>query len=253
MSSVDRVPIMNKATATLTDAETRPLGPLPDGHPPVASRKVGVLLVNLGTPDATDPRSMRRYLKEFLSDRRVIESPRAVWWPILYGIILNTRPKKFGKAYDNDLEPREQRELPADHHASQAEQLRRRARGPSGRRSSTGRCATAIRRSPSGSTRNEGTGCERILLFPLYPQYSAPTTATVNDKAFEALMKMRWQPAIRTVPPYHDDPAYIEALAASIEKHLAGLDFEPELVIASYHGMPQILFQEGRPLSLPLP
>ncbi len=237
--------IMNKH-ATLTDAETRPLGPLPDGHPPVASRKVGVLLVNLGTPDATDPRSMRRYLKEFLSDRRVIETPRAIWLPILHGIVLNTRPRKVGKAYETIWNTDLDESYLRTYTRNQSDRLRETLAGHPevdvdwamryGQPAIAGRLAAMKER-----------GCERILIFPLYPQYSAATTATVNDKAFEALLKMRWQPAIRTVPPYHDDPAYIDAIAASIETHLAGLDWQPEVVLASFHGLPQSYFRKGDP------
>ncbi|EKF17013.1 ferrochelatase [Nitratireductor pacificus] len=224
----------------------RAIGPLPAGHPPTRVGKVGVLLVNLGTPDGTDYAPMRRYLKEFLSDRRVIEWPRAIWFPILYGIVLNTRPKKSGAAY-RQIWNHERNESPL--------RTFTRAQGE--------RLAAALAGSehivvdwamrygqPSIETVTKSLmerGCDRIVMFPLYPQYSATTTATVNDKFFEALMKMRFQPAVRTVPSYQDEPVYIEALARSIETHLAGLDHEPEVVIASYHGIPQSYFQRGDP------
>lgn len=219
---------------------------LPPGHPPVLDRKIGVLLVNLGTPDATDYGSMRRYLSEFLSDRRVIETPRWLWWPLLHGIILTTRPRRSGRNYDK-IWDREKGDSP----------LRLITR------SQTEKLAAALAAddrlivdfgmrygNPSvGSVLDalKGKGCDRILLVPLYPQYSAPTTATANDKAFEALASMRWQPAVRTAPSYHDDPAYISALARSLETELAKLDFAPDLVLASYHGMPRAYLEAGDP------
>ncbi|RDL50092.1 Ferrochelatase [Ensifer sp. M14] len=218
----------------------------PANHPPVKSGKVGVLLVNLGTPDGTDYTSMRRYLREFLSDRRVIEWSRLFWYPILYGIVLNTRPGKVGKAYEmiwnKDLNEsylrtytRNQATLMAATFADQPHIV----------------VDWGMRYGqPSIASRMEAlqkAGCERILVFPLYPQYAAATTATVNDKAFEALLKMRWQPALRTVPPYHDDPVYIDALATSITKHLATLDWEPEVVLTSFHGIPKSYFEKGDP------
>lgn len=222
------------------------IGPLPAGHPPVKPKKVGVLLVNLGTPDGTDFKPMRRYLKEFLSDKRVIEWPRAAWYPILYGIVLNTRPKKSGHAYEQ-IWNHEKNESPLRTFTrAQGEKLAQRLAGHAeivvdwGMRYGK----------PSIAERTDALmaqGCERILCFPLYPQYSAATTATVNDKFFEHLMGQRWMPASRTVPAYHDEPVYIEALARSIETHLSTLDFEPEKVIASYHGIPQSYFRKGDP------
>ena len=218
----------------------------PAAHPPAKHGKVGVLLVNLGTPDGTDYASMRRYLKEFLTDKRVIEWPKIAWYPILFGIVLNTRPGKVGKAYETIWNKERNESFLRTYTRSQAELM--------------GKALTdhphvvvdwAMRYGqPSIASRMEylqKEGCERILVFPLYPQYAAATTATVNDKAFETLLKMRWQPALRTVPPYHDDPAYIDALAVSIEKHLATLDWEPERVLASFHGIPKSYFEKGDP------
>ena len=218
----------------------------PADHAPVKHGKVGVLLVNLGTPDGTDYTSMRRYLKEFLTDKRVIEWPKIAWYPILFGIVLNTRPGKVGKAYETIWNKERNESFLRTYTRSQAELM-----------------ATALADysevvvdwamrygQPSIASRMEHlqkAGCDRILVFPLYPQYAAATTATVNDKAFEALLKMRWQPALRTVPPYHDDPAYIDALAVSIEKHLATLDWEPERVLTSFHGIPKSYFDKGDP------
>lgn len=219
---------------------------LPEGHPPVANGKVGVLLINLGTPDGTSYWPMRRYLREFLSDKRVIEWSRWFWFPILYGIVLITRPKKSGKAYA-EIWNRELDESPLRTITrSQSEKLAAAFAGDD-------RIVVdwAMRYGqPSIEDKLkvlQAAGCERILVYPLYPQYSASTTATVNDKVFAALMKMRWQPALRTVPPYHDDPVYIDALAESIETTLKGLDFEPEMVLASYHGIPQSYFDKGDP------
>ena len=218
----------------------------PDKHPSVAFGKVGVLLVNLGTPDGTDKASMRRYLEEFLKDKRVIEWPRALWYPILYGIVLNRRPAKVGEAYkliwNNELDESYLR----TYTRSQAEKL-------AAQYADTQNLVIdwAMRYGqPSIPARIEAlkaAGCERILIYPLYPQYAASTTATVNDKAFQALLDMRWQPALRTVPPYHDDPVYIDALANSVENHLATLDWEPELIITSFHGIPQSYFKKGDP------
>ncbi|MBB3933920.1 ferrochelatase [Aureimonas phyllosphaerae] len=227
-------------------ASSTAIGPLPPGHPPVKPKKVGVLLVNLGTPDGTDYKPMRRYLQEFLSDKRVIEWPRAAWFPILYGIVLNTRPKKSGHAYEQ-IWNKERNESPLRTFTrSQGEKLAQRM---SGERNVVVDWGMRYG-NPSIATRVEALraeGCERILCFPLYPQYSASTTATVNDKFFEHLMAQRWMPAVRTVPAYHDEPVYIEALARSIETHLASLPFEPERVIASYHGIPQSYFRKGDP------
>ena len=219
--------------------------PLPPDHPPVPLRRVGVLLLNLGTPDATDYWSMRRYLKQFLSDRRVIEVPRPIWWAILNLIILNVRPGKSGRNYDKIWD-----------HARGDSPLRLIAREQAERLQA--RLGTddvlvdfAMRYgNPSTADRIaqlKAKGCDRILLLPLYPQYSAPTTATANDAAFDALKAMRWQPAVRTVPAYHDDPAYIAALADSVTAHLKTLDFAPDLLLTSYHGMPRSYLDKGDP------
>ncbi|WP_062016852.1 ferrochelatase [Aureimonas sp. AU4] len=232
--------------APVTIDPTTAIGPLPPGHPAVAPKRVGVLLVNLGTPDGTSYWPMRRYLREFLSDKRVIEWPRAVWYPILHGIVLNTRPKKSGRAYD-EIWNRERGESPLRTFTrAQGDDLAKRLAGLE-----SVRVDWAMRYGrPSIAERVDALiaqGCERILCFPLYPQYSASTTATVNDKFFEHLSSLRWMPASRTVPAYHDDPVYIDALARSIEAHLASLDFEPERVVASYHGIPQSYFRKGDP------
>jgi ferrochelatase len=214
----------------------------PPDHPPIPPRKLGVLLTNLGTPDAPDAPAVKRYLAEFLSDRRVVEIPALAWQPILRGIILNTRPRKSAHAYAQVW--REDGSPLAAITRAQAAALKD-AFGPEvivdwamryGNPSIPDRLAAL-----------KAAECERILLAPLYPQYCAATTATANDKAFETLQKMRWQPAIRTLPPYHDDPAYIAALAESVRTSLAGLDFEPQAIVASFHGMPQRTLELGDP------
>ncbi|HWJ73450.1 MAG TPA: ferrochelatase [Kaistia sp.] len=229
----------------MTAAPTE-LSALPPGHPPVARGRIGVLLVNLGTPDATDYWSMRRYLKEFLSDRRVIEVPKLIWWPILNLVILSFRPKKSGHAYAS-IWNKERNESPLRTITrAQAEKL-----APRFADDERILVDWAMRYGtpsiPERLTAMKEAGCERILIAPLYPQYAASTTATVNDKAFEVLKAMRWQPAIRTLPPYHDDPVYIDALARSMEKSIAALDFEPELVLASFHGLPKEYLDKGDP------
>lgn len=234
------------AVAKLNRQEARQVGPLPHDHPPVRIGKVGILLINLGTPDGTDYRSMRRYLAEFLTDKRVIEWPKALWYPILYGIVLNTRPQRVGKAYEEIWNKDLDESYLRTYTRSQAEKL-----GQALGAHENVTVDWAMRYgNPSIKSRMQAlqdAGCDRILAFPLYPQYSAATTATVNDKVFEALQNTRFMPALRTVPPYHDEPIYIEGLARSIETHLASLDFEPERVIASYHGIPQSYFKRGDP------
>ncbi|MBW9065193.1 ferrochelatase [Rhizobium herbae] len=215
-------------------------------HPPVKFGKVGVLLVNLGTPDGTDKVSMRRYLKEFLTDRRVIEWSPFFWYPILFGIVLNSRPAKVGKAYatiwNKDLNESYLRTYTRNQAELMAKSL---ADLPDVRVDWAMRYGQPSIRSKMEELHKDG--CERILVFPLYPQYAAATTATVNDEAFKALLKMRWQPALRTAAPYHDDPVYIDALANSITSHLATLDWQPEVVLASFHGIPQSYFDKGDP------
>jgi ferrochelatase len=220
---------------------------LPKHHPQVRVGRIGVLLINLGTPEATDYWAMRRYLAEFLSDRRVIEWSPLYWYPILYGIVLTRRPQRVGKAYRMIWNNARNEGYLRTYTRSQSDQLGERLAGLS----SAIMVDWAMRYGrPSIPERLQAlkeAGCDRILSFALYPQYSASTTATVNDKAFEALQRMRWQPAVRTVPPYYDDPVYIDALARSIGARLATLDWEPEMILASYHGIPQSYFDKGDP------
>lgn len=208
--------------------------------------KVGVLLVNLGTPDGTSYGPMRRYLAEFLSDRRVIEWSRLIWYPILYGIVLNTRPRRSGRLYDR-IWNHENNESPLRTYTrAQGEKL---AKALSDQPNVVVDWAMRYGQPSIESITDRllQQGCERIVIFPLYPQYSATTTATVNDKFFEALMKKRFMPAIRTVPSYEAEPVYIDALARSVEKHLATLSFKPEVILTSYHGIPKSYSDKGDP------
>ena len=214
----------------------------PPDHPSFPLAKIGVLLVNLGTPDAAEAKAVRRYLAEFLSDRRVVEIPPLLWKPILHGVILRTRPSKSAHAYAQ-VWTKDGSPLAAITHA-QADALKD-AFGPDvivdhamryGRPAIVDRLAAL-----------KAKGCDRILVAPLYPQYCAATTATANDCAFVALSRMRWQPALRTLPPYYDDSAYIDALASSVRASLARLDFVPDAIMASFHGMPQRTLELGDP------
>lgn len=212
---------------------------------PAQARRVGVLLMNLGTPDATDYRSMRRYLKEFLSDRRVIEEPRLKWWLVLNLIILTVRPGRKGKDYAK-IWNRERDEGPLKTITREkAEKL--------GAALADERIVVdwAMRYgSPTVAerlVRLQAEGCDRILLVPLYPQYAAATTATACDQAFRALMALRWQPAVRVAPPYFDEPAYVDAVATSMREHLDKLNFEPEALLMSFHGMPEKYAEQGDP------
>lgn len=219
---------------------------VPGAHPKVAHGRIGVLLLNLGTPDATGYWPMRRYLKEFLSDRRVIEVPRWKWWPILNLIILTLRPGRKGRDYEK-IWNKERDEGPLKTITrSQAEKLRS-ALGGDGRIEVDWAMRYANPTTDSRMRALQDKGCDRLLLVPLYPQYAAATTATACDQAFRTLMKMRWQPAVRVAPSYHDDPVYIDALAACMRRHLSGLDFEPEAIVATFHGMPQAYLEQGDP------
>jgi len=213
----------------------------PADHPDVPDSKIGVLLINLCTPDAPEEAAVRRYLAEFLSDPRVIEIPQFAWKPILHGIILRSRPKKSAEAY-NKIWTNEGSPLRVIAH-KQADVLRKRLPGVSVR--------YAMRYGHPGiAAAIEGLaaeGCQRILAAPLYPQYCAATTATANDALFGTLARMRRQPVIRTLPPYYDDPAHIDALAVSLKRQLAGLDFEPDRLLLSFHGMPERTLALGDP------
>jgi ferrochelatase len=204
--------------------------------------RVGVLLVNLGTPDAPTPAAVRRYLAEFLSDRRVVEIPPLVWQPILRGVILNTRPKKSAQAYAQVWT--EAGSPLAAITAAQASDLQTRLGDGAlvrwAMRYGNPGIATAL-------PRLQAEGCDRILIAPLYPQYSGATTASAMDAVAEALAKLRRQPAIRTLPAYYDDPLYVGALGAEIERQLTALSFRPEVLLLSFHGMPERTHRLGDP------
>jgi ferrochelatase len=214
----------------------------PADHPAIPALKIGVLIVNLGTPDAADAGAVRRYLAEFLSDRRVVELPSILWQPILRGIVLTTRPKKSAHAY---------KQVWRDDGSPLAAITRAQAKALEGAFGEGVIVDHAMRYGrPAIGDRIaalQAAGCQRILIAPLYPQYCAATTATANDKVFAALATMRWQPALRTLPPYYDDAAYIDALRQSVEQSLAALDFVPEVIVASFHGMPQRTLELGDP------
>jgi len=215
-------------------------------QPAVDHGRIGVLIVNLGTPEATSYWPMRRYLKEFLSDRRVVETNRLLWWFILNGIILTIRPKRSGHAYEK-IWNRERNESPLK------TITRSQAEGLAATFKSDGRIIVdwGMRYGlpPVGERLKalKGQGCDRILVFPLYPQYSAATTATVADKVAETMESLRWQPALRFVPPYYAEPAHIDALAQSVSGHLKTLSFAPDLILASYHGLPESFVDAGDP------
>ena len=215
---------------------------LPDGHPHVPAARIGVLLINLGTPDAPTAAAVRRYLAEFLSDPRVIEIPPIAWKPILHGIILRTRPRKSAHAYS---------QVWTNGGSPLAVIARRQAEALAQRFGDRVIVDYAMRYGNPGIAaaieRMTNAGCTRILAAPLYPQYCAATTATANDAVFAALAGMRVQPALRTLPPYHDDPLYIEALRASVSRQLAALDFIPDRLLLSFHGMPQRTLELGDP------
>jgi protoporphyrin/coproporphyrin ferrochelatase len=218
----------------------------------MSSHKIGILLSNLGTPDATDFWSIRRYLSEFLSDRRVIEIPRPLWFPILHGLILTTRPARKGKDYER-IWNRERDESPLKTITrAQAEKLQMSiAAGLLGTSSAEVMVEWGMRYGnpslKSAIDRLAQRGCDRLLLVPLYPQYSAASSATACDKVFKALASMRRQPVLRVAAPYYDDPPYIEEVARSVTASLAELDFEPEVILVSFHGMPAATRIKGDP------
>lgn len=214
----------------------------PPDHPAVAAPRVGVLLVNLGTPDEPTPQAVRRYLKQFLSDPRVVEIPRLVWWPILNGIILNTRPKRSAHAY-------------AQVWTSQGSPLAAITREQAERLQTMLGDAALVRWAMRYGNPALGpelaamkaAGCERVLICPLYPQYSGATTASAVDALGAQLAAMRWQPAVRTLPPYYDDPLHITALRSDLARQLDALPFRPEVLLLSFHGMPERTLHLGDP------
>ena len=214
----------------------------PPGHPPVAHGRVGVLLINLGTPDAPEPGAVRRYLAEFLTDPRVIEIPPWLWRPILHGAVLRLRPKKSAHAY---------KQVWSEEGSPLAVITRRQAEALQEKLGDAAIVDWAMRYGNPGVAgaveKMVKAGCERILAAPLYPQYCAATTASAQDALFAALAELRWQPALRTLPPYYDDAAYIGALKESLERQLSKLSFAPQRLLLSFHGMPQRTLELGDP------
>jgi protoporphyrin/coproporphyrin ferrochelatase len=211
-----------------------------------AAGRIGILLVNLGTPDATDYWSVRRYLKEFLSDRRVIEENRLKWWLALNLVILTIRPGRKGRDYAKIWNTQRDESPLKTVTRAQSDKLEEMLD-----KDKRLRVDWAMRYgNPSIRSRLEALAdqnCERILVVPLYPQYAAATTATVCDEAFRALSKMRFQPALRVAAPYYAEPAYIDALASSLNAELAKLKFKPDVILASYHGVPESYIEQGDP------
>lgn len=220
----------------------------PDGHPPVAKARIGVLLANLGTPDGHDYWSMRRYLSEFLSDRRVIDYSPWKWQPLLQLVILAKRPFTSGAAY-REIWNTERDEGPLlTTTRSQAQRLSEILRARHGDRIMVDFCMRYGNPSTGSRVRAMAeAGCTRILFLPLYPQYAGATSATACDQFFRALMKETWQPVARVAEPYFEDPLYIDALARSVEESFAALERRPEMLLASYHGMPQRYLTQGDP------
>jgi protoporphyrin/coproporphyrin ferrochelatase len=232
--------------STAEQIAVAPAAPLPE-PPAVAAAGIGVLLVNLGTPEGTDAESVRRYLREFLADRRVIEETGVAWKLVLNGFILPFRPRRKGRDYAK-IWNREKNESPLKTITrAQAEKLAA-ILAPLERNVVVD---WAMRYGhPSMASRLKALaerGCDRILLVPLYPQYAAATTASVCDEAFRTLMRLRRQPTLRVAPPWFDDPAYIQSLTSTLEGELARLAFKPDVILASYHGMPKVYVDKGDP------
>ncbi len=220
----------------------------PADHPAMRPAKIGVLVANLGTPDATDYWSMRRYLGEFLSDRRVIDYSPWLWQPLLQLIILTTRPRKSGAAYrsiwNNDADESPLMTITRD----QTNALKAKIEDAYGSDVLVDFCMRYGNPSTESKVQEMiDAGCDRILFFPLYPHYAGATWATANDQFFRALMKQRWQPSARVIAPYYEDPAYIDALAKSVTSAYAKLDKTPDMLVCSYHGLPKRYLIEGDP------
>jgi ferrochelatase len=233
---------MNDSTMTPAAADTGTAA-----QPAPAGDRIGVLLVNLGTPDAADAESVRRYLKQFLSDPRVIEKDSLAWRIVFKGFILPFRPKRKAKDYQK-IWNHENNESPIKTITrGQAEKLASVLASLDQRVTVDWAMRYGNPSTPSRLAALAAQGCDRILLVPLYPQYSAATTATACDAAFRTLMRMRRQPALRVAPPYYGDPVYIDALVSSLRNHIDKLSFQPEVVIASFHGMPREYVAKGDP------
>ncbi|WP_116085548.1 ferrochelatase [Tropicimonas sp. IMCC34011] len=219
---------------------------LPADHPPVKRPKVGILIANLGTPDGTDYRSMRRYLSEFLSDRRVIDYSPWLWQPLLQGIILSKRPFTSGKAYRSIWNTEADESPLATITKAQKAGIEARLKAAHGDDVMIDYCMRYGNPSTESKVRAmTEAGCHRILFFPLYPHYAGATSATANDAFFRALMKETWQPVARVVPPYFDRPDYIDALAGSVLETLG--ETQPDVLVCSYHGLPERYLKQGDP------
>ena len=220
---------------------------IPEDHPKILKQKIGVIIGNLGTPDATDYWSMRRYLKEFLSDRRVIDYSPWVWKPIL-NLILLRRPFSSGEAYKEiwNIEENESPLLTIT--KAQAHKLRDKFKKEYGDSVLVDFCMRYGNPSTESTLkRMVSKGCTKIVFFPLYPQYAAPTTATANDQMFKSLMKLNWQPSIRIVPPYFDNNDFIKAISTSIKTAYKKSKFKPQHLVLSYHGVPERYLMNGDP------
>ncbi|NKB29255.1 MAG: ferrochelatase [Rhodobacteraceae bacterium] len=220
----------------------------PADHPAVAPEKIGVLIANLGTPDGTDYWSMRRYLNEFLSDKRVIDYPAWKWQPILQTVILGKRPFTSGAAYRSIWNTEADESPLMTITKAQTSALRDRLMADFGDGVQVEFCMRYGNPStPSVVRQMVEDGCRKILFFPLYPHYAGATTATANDQFFRALMAETWQPPARTVPAYFEHPAYIDALAQSVETAWSAAATKPDVLVASYHGMPLRYLTQGDP------
>jgi ferrochelatase len=233
--------------ATMTDTDTAP-SPLPVDHPAVPRQRVGVLLANLGTPDGYDYWSMRRYLNQFLSDRRVIDYSPWIWQPLLQLIILTKRPFSSGAAYKSIWNEDKGESPLMTITRAQTEAIRANL----AQRFGDGVVVDFAMRYGNPSTKSKvdalvAQGCTKILFFPLYPQYAGATTATANDEFFRSLLDLKWQPTVRTVPAYFDDAVYIDALAQSVERAYDAMETKPDVLVASYHGVPKRYLMEGDP------
>ena len=214
-------------------------------HPKINFGKTGILLVNLGTPDSTSWLDIRKYLKEFLSDRRVIEVNPIVWQIILNLFILTFRPSKTAKAYKEIWMEKENMSPLRYYTQKQTQKLRKIITNPNTEIDFAMRYGNPSIKSVMNKL--QANGCERLIVLPLYPQYAAATTATVCDEVYRCLMKMRWQPSLQIIPHYESNPLYIKALANSIEKKISEINWQPDLIIASYHGIPKKYFEKGDP------
>ncbi len=214
-------------------------------HPEVKFGKTGILIVNLGTPDSTNWWDIRKYLKEFLSDRRVIEVNPFVWQIILNLFILTFRPSKTAHAYKK-IWLKDSNESPLLHYTrSQANKLKEKIEEEKILVDFAMRYGNPSIKSKLFKLQQKG--CENIIILPLYPQYAAATTATVCDEVYRSLMKMRWQPSLQIIPHYESEPLYIKALVKSIKSKVEKINWKPDLIIASYHGIPKSYFDKGDP------